>query len=113
MKTLFGLLMVGIISISAILTAAETKQVSYKISGMTCQGCVNKVNKVLDNTVGVEKYEINLKKGEAVIFYDPIITGEEAIKNEIGKTPFACETMTVEKQPAKKSFFTKLKALFN
>ena len=95
-----------------ILSAAETKQVSYKINGMTCQGCVNKVNKVLDNTVGIEKYEVNLKKGEAVVFYDPEVTVEENIQIAIGSTPFACQRMTVKEKVEKKSFLAKIKSLF-
>ena len=94
------------------LIAAESKQVSYKISGMTCQGCVNKVNKVLDNTVGIEKYEVNLKKGEAVVFYDPEVTVEENIKKAIGSTPFACQRMIIEEKVEKKSFLAKIKSLF-
>lgn len=40
---------------------------TYKVSGMTCSGCLAKVHKILSAVQGVEKVSINLEKGEASI----------------------------------------------
>jgi len=45
--------------------------VTLKISGMTCQGCVRSVTKVLQNVPGVESAEVSLERGEAKVAYDP------------------------------------------
>ena len=45
--------------------------VTLKVSGMTCQGCVRSVTKVLQNVPGVESTEVSLERGEAKVTYDP------------------------------------------
>ena len=41
-----------------------------KVGGMSCQGCVKSVTKVLMELPGVSKAEVSLERGEAVIDYD-------------------------------------------
>jgi copper chaperone CopZ len=40
---------------------------SYTITGMTCNGCATKVQKLLSSVPGVESININLEKNEAAI----------------------------------------------
>ncbi len=40
---------------------------TYKVSGMTCSGCQNKVQSLLSNVAGVKNVSIDLAKGEATI----------------------------------------------
>lgn len=42
-----------------------------KVNGMTCQGCVRSVTRVLQALPGVEKVDVSLEKGEAALAYDP------------------------------------------
>jgi copper chaperone len=42
-----------------------------KVSGMTCQGCVRSVTRVLQAVPGVDAVEVSLEKGEAALRYDP------------------------------------------
>ncbi len=42
-----------------------------KVEGMTCQGCVRSVTRVLQALPGVEKVEVSLEKGEAALAFDP------------------------------------------
>ena len=41
-----------------------------KISGMTCMGCVNSVQKVLNAIEGVQTAEVSLETAEATVVYD-------------------------------------------
>ena len=41
-----------------------------KIGGMSCQGCVKSVTKVLLELPGVDKAEVSLDRGEARVGYD-------------------------------------------
>ncbi len=42
-------------------------QIILKITGMTCQHCVQAVNQALRSVPGVEQVEVNLDSGTAVI----------------------------------------------
>ncbi|AWI12598.1 hypothetical protein B4064_1673 [Caldibacillus thermoamylovorans] len=46
---------------------------TIKISGMSCNHCVNKIETALNSQQGVEKAKVNLKKGVAKIKYDEAI----------------------------------------
>lgn len=43
------------------------EQIRLLVSGMTCQGCVRSVKRVLEAVPGVDAAEISLERGEAVI----------------------------------------------
>ena len=47
---------------------------TYKVSGMTCNGCVASVKEKLSAVAGVEAVEINLEKGEAEIAMNKHLT---------------------------------------
>lgn len=46
---------------------------TIKISGMSCNHCVNKIETALNNQQGVENAKVNLKKGIAKVKYDETI----------------------------------------
>ena len=46
---------------------AKTK---LKISGMSCQHCVQTVTDALTELQGVRRAKVNLRKGEAVVHFD-------------------------------------------
>jgi copper chaperone CopZ len=48
---------------------------TIKVSGMTCQGCVRSVTRVLQAVPGVEGVDVSLEKGEAAVRYDPAQAG--------------------------------------
>ncbi len=54
--------------------------VTLKVTGMTCQGCVRSVTKVLQNVPGVESAEVSLERGEAKIAYDPARAATAGLK---------------------------------
>jgi copper chaperone CopZ len=43
---------------------------TYKVAGMTCEGCKAKVKHLLSNTQGVKEVNIDLTKGEAAVTMD-------------------------------------------
>jgi copper chaperone len=42
-----------------------------KVKGMTCEGCVRSVRKVLESIQGVSGAEVSLEKAQATVTYDP------------------------------------------
>lgn len=45
-------------------------QTTLKVTGMTCGHCVAAVTKALENIPGVDKADVSLEKGEAVVAGD-------------------------------------------
>ena len=72
-------------------TKVETK--TYSVEGMTCQGCVSSIESKLGKIDGVEKYEVDLDKGEAVVEFDPEKVKSDDIEKEFEGTSF---TVTVK-----------------
>ena len=97
--------------ISLTLFAGETKEVSFNIYGMTCQGCVGKVSGILDNTSGVNNYKVSIEDKNCKISYDAALTNPEAIKTELSKTHFTIGDVVAEKQNS--SIFSWIKNIFN
>ena len=97
--------------ISLTLSAGETKEVSFNINGMTCQGCVGKVSVILDKAAGVSNYNVSLNNKNCKISYDAALTNPEDIKAELSKTQFTISDVVNEKQNS--SVFSWLKNLFN
>ncbi len=67
-------------------TKIETK--TFSVEGMTCQNCVKAVESTLGKIDGVKKYEVDLKKGEAVVEFDPSKVKSENIEKEFEGTPY-------------------------
>ncbi len=59
-----------------------------KVGGMTCQGCVRSVTRVLQEVPGVEKVEVSLEKGEASVAYDPARAGLREFKQAVEDAGF-------------------------
>ena len=53
---------------------------TIKVGGMTCQGCVGSVTRVLQATPGVQRAQVSLERGEAEVTYDPHTTGVAQLK---------------------------------
>ena len=46
------------------------KEIKLKIEGMHCTGCSNRLEKVLNNTDGVEKAIVSFEEKQAIITYN-------------------------------------------
>jgi copper ion binding protein len=72
-------------------TKTDEKKVekkTYSVEGMTCQGCVSSVETKLGKIDGVEKYKVDLDKGEAVVEYDPEKVKSDDIEKEFEGTSY-------------------------
>ncbi len=64
---------------------------TIKITGMSCGGCTASVTKVLSETPGVAKVEVQLSPGQATVTYDPAQVTREALCAAIGDAGFEAE----------------------
>lgn len=53
--------------------------VTLNIDGMTCDGCVKSVTRLLEGVEGVEKAEVSLENKNAVITFDESKTDTDAL----------------------------------
>ena len=67
------------------------KEIKLKIEGMHCAGCSNRLEKVLNNTDGIEKAEVNFEQKEATITYNESQTNIDKIKEAIQDAGFKGE----------------------
>lgn len=56
------------------------EQLTIKVGGMTCQGCVRSVKQVLESQPGVEAADVSLEQGEARIRFDPARANAQALR---------------------------------
>lgn len=59
------------------------EQVTLKVGGMTCQGCVRSVKQVLESQPGVEAADVSLEQGEARVRFDPARASAQALRNAV------------------------------
>ena len=99
MKTLFFILMLSFLF-------SESLEKKFKIDGMTCGGCANKVVNAVASLDGVNSCEVNVEKGFAYISYEDNIVSEKKILETLeNKTNFSCSVL---EKKVKKGFFKRL-----
>lgn len=67
------------------------KEIKLKIEGMHCTGCSSRLEKVLNNTDGVESATVSFEKKQAIITYNESQTDIEQIKQAIQDAGFKGE----------------------
>ncbi|MCG1682204.1 heavy metal translocating P-type ATPase [Staphylococcus epidermidis] len=73
------------------------EQVELNINGMTCAACSNRIEKVLNQTQGVQQATVNLTTEQAHIKYYPNATNTEALIKRIQNIGYDAETKTSSK----------------
>ena len=67
------------------------KEIKLKIEGMHCTGCSNRLEKVLNNTDGVEKATVSFEEKQAIITYNESRIDLTQIKEAIEDAGFKGE----------------------
>ena len=57
---------------------------TFKVSGMTCMGCVNSVTRVLKAAAGVADAQVTLEPSQATVRFDAALTHPALLKQAIG-----------------------------
>ena len=64
------------------------KKVEIKVEGMHCEGCSNRLSRVLNNVDGVKEANVSLENKLASIEYDENITKIEDLEESIKEAGF-------------------------
>ena len=67
------------------------KEVKLNISGMHCEGCSTRLQKVLNNQEGVEDAIVSLEDKEAVVKYDESQISVNELKEAVEDAGFEAE----------------------
>ncbi len=66
------------------------KEVTIKVEGMSCGGCVRNVTGVLTALPGVSKAEVSLEAGEARVRFDDEDVSIEELREAVENAGFDC-----------------------
>ena len=64
----------------------ETAEI--RIGGMTCEGCVKSVTRMLSGVPGVEKVDVSLEQALARVTFDPAKAGPAELKRAIERAGY-------------------------
>jgi copper chaperone len=65
------------------------EKVTLNVQGMSCQGCVGSVTRVLKGTPGVQDVNVTLQPGRAEVTFDPARTNVAALRRAIEDAGYA------------------------
>ncbi|APR06015.1 heavy-metal-associated domain-containing protein [Thauera chlorobenzoica] len=63
-------------------------EVTIKVEGMSCGGCVNNVTGVLKALAGVDDAQVSLENASATVRYDPARVSIEALRAAVENAGF-------------------------
>lgn len=63
----------------------------FKISGMTCGGCIGKVAHALEAVAGVGNVEISLRRGQATVQFDDRQTSPDLLRTAVQHSGYAVD----------------------
>ena len=64
------------------------EQITIKVGGMSCQGCVKGVTAALEGVAGVSRAAVDLAGASATIDFDPAQTSAEALRQAVEAAGF-------------------------
>ena len=64
------------------------KSVEIKVGGMTCNGCVNSVTRVLEAIDGVSRAQVSLSAAQATVQFDENLTNNDILIQAIEDAGF-------------------------
>ena len=71
---------------------SKCKKTIIEITGMTCNSCVQSIEKMISSVSGVVSIKVSLQNENAVVFYRPDEITPESICNEIDEMGFEAKT---------------------
>ena len=101
MKAVSSFTLILVLSITAF--AGEKKTVDINIEGMTCNGCVQKVESTLKKVEGVSETSVTLASHSATVTYDVEKTNEESLTKAVNSTGFKAVSVKEAKKKDKVS----------
>ena len=75
---------------------------TFKVAGMTCNGCTSKVAHALNAIKGVHDVVVSLSNGEVAIRYDEHVTAIDKLKSAVKGAGYDVDITNVAQKPQSK-----------
>ncbi len=72
---------------------------TFKVTGMTCDGCTSKVAHALNAITGVHEVVVSLSSGEAAVRYDEHVTAPDKLKSAVKGAGFGVDIAKAAQKP--------------
>src|SRR5438128_1514767 len=69
-------------------TDANTQEITFPVTGMTCASCVRRIEKALNKVEGVHEASVNLATEKAHVVFDPGQTGVDQMRAAVEKAGY-------------------------
>ncbi len=83
-------------------TTLGESQITMPVKGMSCAGCVSRVERALSAVDGVSNAEVNLATKRATVSYDPDATAPKALIEAVNSTGFEVPSKTLSSPTARR-----------
>jgi copper ion binding protein len=67
---------------------ADSREVTFPVTGMTCASCVRRIEKALTRVDGVQEASVNLATEKARVVYDPAAVTFDAMQAAVQKAGY-------------------------
>ncbi|HVX92530.1 MAG TPA: mercuric transport protein MerTP [Candidatus Dojkabacteria bacterium] len=74
---------------------SDIKQATFKIKGMSCEGCIEEVNSKIAKVNGVVNYQTSFEKANSIVTFDNNKTSVDSISSAISSTGYKIVSQTV------------------
>ena len=72
----------------------------FKVTGMTCGGCISNVTHALTAINGVGDVKVSLSAGEAVVRYDERLTSPDKLKSAVKGAGYGVDITNTAQKPS-------------
>lgn len=69
--------------------------IAFDVTGMTCQGCVNRLTKVLAGTEGVTEATVTLEPPMAMLRFDPAATSPDSLRDRVVRAGYGATSRPI------------------
>src|SRR5438128_10992064 len=76
-------------------TDADTQEITFPITGMTCASCVRRIEKALGRVGGVEQANVNLATEKATVVYDPSVATPAQMQAAVEKAGYGVRELAI------------------
>jgi Cu+-exporting ATPase len=90
----------GAMTTTLVAPGADTREVTFPVTGMTCASCVRRIEKALTRVDGVQEASVNLATEKARVVYDPAAVTFEAMHAAVQKAGYGVGDLPVVEPPA-------------
>src|SRR5438105_11304527 len=76
-------------------TDADTQEITFPVTGMTCASCLRRIEKALGRVGGVEQANVNLATEKATVVYDSSVATRAQMQAAVEKAGYGVREFAI------------------